>query len=176
MLLSSCLKQSIADAMLAKQNAGTPGSPGVATISYLVNGNTVALSVKDPDSQNPAAYQLGCSKTLYPGTTSTVYSFDCVSASGELTFMFLTDSLTPGNYKLSGAYDMFVLGYNGANEYLHAPTDSISFNITSYAKGHLSGNFSGQLTPIVQAGLSLEASGPPVSITKGNFKDVPVFY
>lgn len=161
--------------MMAEEQAAK-GSPSVATMTYAVNGNIVTNTVIDPDSQNPAAYQLGCSKTLYQGTTSTVYNLDCVSATGELTFTFLTDSLTVGNYNLTGAYDMFVLSYNGANEYVYAATDSISFNITSYTKGHISGNFSGQLTPLVQSGFSIQADGPPVSITKGNFKDVPVFY
>src|SRR5579872_7010538 len=60
--LSSCLKQSIADAMLAKQRSGTQGgnSPSVATMTYSVNGNTVTTSVNDPDKQMPASYQLGC--------------------------------------------------------------------------------------------------------------------
>lgn len=180
MLLSSCLKQSIADAMLAKQNSGTQGNgPGVATMTYAVNGNTVTTTVKDPDSQNPTLYQLGCSKTLYPGTTSTVYSLDCLSTTGEMTFTFFTDSLTVGNYNYTSVYgDMFVLSYNGTNEYVHAPADSISFNITSYTKGHISGNFSGRLTPMVAAGYPVNTYGTSgsVLITKGTFKDVPVFY
>ncbi|HEV9037815.1 MAG TPA: hypothetical protein VGQ51_14370, partial [Puia sp.] len=95
LLLSSCLKQSIADAMIANEQSGTQGSgPGVATMSYSVNGAAVTTSIKDPDSQSPTAYQLGCSKTLYPGTTSTIYSLDCLSNSGEMTFTFFTDSLT----------------------------------------------------------------------------------
>ena len=110
-LLSSCLKQSIVDAMIASQQSGAQGSgsPGVATMTYAVNGNTVTNSVKDPDSQMPTAYQLGCSKTLYPGTSSTVYILDCVGTTGEMTFTFPTDSLTVGNYIYTGVYaDLFV--------------------------------------------------------------------
>ena len=181
LLLSSCLKQSIADAMLAKQNSGTQGggSPGVATMTYSVNGNTVSNSVNDPDSQSPAAYQLGCSKTLYPGTNSTIYSLDLLSTSGEMSFTFFTDSLKVGNYSYTSAYgDMFVLSYNGTDEYVHASADSISFNITSYTKGHINGNFSGRLTPMVTAGYPTNTYGAPgsVLITKGVFKDIPVFY
>ena len=178
--LSSCLKQSIADAMIADQNPGAQSGnhPGVATMTYLVNGNTVTNSVSDPDLQSPNAYQLGCSKTFY-GPGSTVYTLDCVSSSGEFAFTFGTDSLTVGNYSYTGVYgDLFVVSYNGTNEFLHVPTDSISFNVTSYSQGHISGNFSGRLTPMISAGNPNNVYGTPgsVLITKGSFKDVPVFY
>ncbi|HVS97023.1 MAG TPA: hypothetical protein VHE54_11085 [Puia sp.] len=178
-LLSSCLKQSIADAMLAKQQSGGSGSPAVATMTYAVNGNTVTNSVKDPDSQSPTAYQLGCSKTIYPGTSSTVYILDCVTASGEMTFTFPTDSLAVGNYSYSGvAAELFVLSYNGTDAFLYVPTDSVGFNVTSYTKGHISGTFSARLTPMVTAGYPNNTYGTPgsVIVTKGSFKDVPVFY
>ena len=174
--LSSCLKQSIADAMIADQNPGS--HPGVATMTYMVNGNTVTNSVSDPDSQSPNAYDLGCSKTLY-GPNSIVYELDCVTSSGEMGFTFYTDSLTVGNYSYTGIYgDLFVLSYNGTDEFLHVPSDSISFNITSYSQGHISGNFSGRLTPMISAGNPNNTYGAPgsVLITKGSFKDVPVFY
>ena len=178
--LSSCLKQSIADAMIADQNPGTQGGnhPGVATMTYLVNGNTVTTSVNDPDSQSPNSYQLGCSKTPV-GANGIVYSLDCLSNTGELAFTFITDSLTVGNYSYTGIYgDLYVALYNGTNEFLHVPTDSISFNITSYSQGHISGNFSGRLTPMISAGNPNNTYGAPgsVLITKGSFKDVPVFY
>jgi len=178
-LLSSCLKQSIADAMLANERSGTQGSgPDVATMSYAVNGTTVTVSVQDPDGQSPTAYQLGCSKMLYPGTTTTFYSLDCLG-SGEMSFAFYTDSLAVGNYSYIANYgDMYFATYNGTAEYVHAPADSLSFNITSYTKGHISGNFSGKLTPLATAGYPTNTYGAPgsVLITKGTFKDVPVFY
>jgi|SRR5450432_2175321 len=178
--LSSCLKESIADAMLEEQkSANQGGSPAVATMTYVINGNTVTNSVSDPDSQSPTYYQLGCSKTLYPGTNNSIYSLDCVSTSGEFTFTFGTDSLTVGNYLYTGiSGDLFVLSYNNTDEFVHVPTDSISFNVTSYSKGHISGNFSGRLTPMISAGNPDNTYGTPgsVLITKGSFKDVPVFY
>ena len=39
LFLSSCLKQSIADAMIANQNSETQA--GAATMTYMINGNTV---------------------------------------------------------------------------------------------------------------------------------------
>ena len=84
--LSSCLKQSIADAMIAEQNSGTRG--GVATMTYSVKGNTVTTSVGNADGQDPRGYQLGCSKTIYPGTSNTVYILECLSNSGEMTYTF----------------------------------------------------------------------------------------
>ena len=178
---SSCLKQSISDAMIASQNSGTQGgsSPGVATMTYAVNGNLVTNTVNNPDSQSPTSYLLGCSKTVYPGTNSMVYSLDCLSTSGEMTNTFFTDSLAVGNYTYTGTYgDMFVLSYNGTDEFVHDPADSISFNVTSYSNGHISGNFSGRLTPMIMAGNPNNTYGTPgsVLITKGSFIDVPVFY
>jgi len=178
--LSSCLKESIADAMLEEEKpANSGGSPAVATLTYTINGNAVTVSVNDPDNQSPSGYQLGCSKTVYPGTSNTVYILDCVGQTGELTFMFPTDSLAVRNYGYTGIYgDLFVLGYNNEDEFVHNTKDSISFNITSYDKGHISGNFSGMLTPMVAAGYPDNVYGSPgsVLITKGSFKDIPVFY
>jgi hypothetical protein len=177
LFLSSCLKQSIADAMMDKQNSAN--SAGAATMTYVINGNTVTVSVNDPDSQSPTAYQLGCSKTTDPGTNSIYYGLDCVSASGEMGFAFGTDSLTVGNYTYTGFYgDLFVTSYNGMDAFLHDPSDSISFQITSYSQGHISGNFSGRLSPMVTSGYPNNTYGSPgsVLITAGSFKNVPVFY
>ena len=147
-LLSSCLKQSIPDAMLASQNSGGQGG-ATATLSYKINGNAVNISVNDAESQNPNYYTLGCTK-------SAGYSLDALSSSGEFTFTFYTDSLTIGNYKYTG----------------------MSFNVTSYKNGLISGNFSGQLTPMISAGNPNNTYGVPgsVLITNGSFLNVPVFY
>jgi len=178
--LSSCLKQSIADAMIDDQYSNGGNSPRVATMSYAVNGNTVTTTVNYPDNQSSTGYELGCSKTFYPGTNSTIYNLDCVSTSGELTFTFFTDSLTVGNYTYTSGMggDLFVLDYNNTSAFVHAPVDNISFNVTSYSKGHISGTFTGKLTPMVSAGYPTNTYGTPgsVLITKGSFKDVPVFY
>ena len=170
-LLPSCLKQSIPDAMLASENSGGQGDV-TATLSYKINGNAVNITVSDAGSQDPNSYTLGCTK--FGG-----YILDGVSSSGEFTFNFGTDSLTIGNYIYTGIYgDMFFIDYNNQNEYAHAPTDSMSFNVTSYKNGLISGNFSGQLTPMISAGIPYNTYGAPGStlITNGSFKNVPVFY
>lgn len=170
-LVSSCLKQSIPDAMLDSKNSGGQGST-TATLSYKINGNPVDISVGNAESQDPNAYTLGCTK-------STGYVLDGVSNSGETTFTFYTDSLTVGNYSYTGNYgDMYFISYNGQDEYVHAASDNMSFNITSYKNGLISGNFSGQLTPLVSAGNPNNTYGASGSIliTNGNFKNVPVFY
>jgi hypothetical protein len=71
-----------------------------------------------------------------------------------------------------------MLSFNGTNEYVHVPSDSMSFNITSYKDGRISGNFSGQLTPMVVAGYPNNTYGAPgsVLVTNGSFQNVPVFY
>ena len=124
-LFSSCLKQSIPDAMLAAKNSGGQASV-TATLSYEVNGNAVNISVNDADNQDPNYYTLGCSK-------SGNYALQALSGSGELAFTFYTDSLTTGNYNYTGIYgDSFMLSYNGEDEYVHVASDSMSFNIVSY--------------------------------------------
>jgi hypothetical protein len=170
-LLSSCLKQSIPDAMLAAKNSGGK-APVTATLSYEVNGNAVNISVDDADHQDRNYYTLGCSG-------SGGYALQALSNSGELAFVFYTDSLTTGNYNYTGIYgDMFILSFNGTDEFVHVASDSMSFNIVSNKDGHISGNFSGQLTPMITAGNPYNIYGDPgsVSITNGTFQNVPVFY
>jgi hypothetical protein len=171
--LSSCLKQSIPDAMLGPKSPGGRGKV-TATLSYNINGNAVNISVNDADNQSTIPYYtLGCSKN--PG----YYSLDAISNSGETGFSFYTDSLAVGNYKYLGTYgDMFFIDYYNTAEYVHAPSDSMSFNITSYNNGHISGNFSGVLTPLITPGTTNNIFGDPgsVLITNGSFKNVPVFY
>ena len=89
-LFSSCLKQSIPDAMLGTQNSGGQGGP-TATLSYYVNGNLEKLSVSDADSQDPNYYTLGCTK-------SNGYNFDALTDAGEFTFTFYSDSLVAVSY------------------------------------------------------------------------------
>src|SRR5205085_5619282 len=127
-------------------------------LSYEVNGKPVNISVNDADNWNGSFYTLGCSKNAGD------YALDAVSISGEFTFNFYTDSLTTGNYKYTGAYgDLYIMEYNGTNEYVHAASDSMSFNITSYTNGRISGNFSGVLTPLITAGNPYNIFGTPGS-------------
>ncbi len=167
-VLPSCLKQSITDAILDSKKSGT------ATLSYKINGNAVNISVNDADNQITYPYYiLGCTKD------AGFYSLSGISDGVETSFLFYTDSLTVGNYKYLGTYgDMFFIDYHNTPEYVHAPSDSMSFNITSYNNGHISGNFSGVLTPLVTAGTFNNIFGDPgsVSITNGSFENIPVYY
>lgn len=170
-LLSACLKQSIPDAMLNSENSGGQGNV-TATLSYKVNGSAVNISVSNAESQDPNYYTLGCTKSVD-------YNLDGLSSSGEITFTFYTDSLTIGNYIYTSNYgDWYFISYNGQDEYTHGPSDSMSFNVTSYKNGLISGNFSGQLTPMISAGNPNNIYGAPGSIliTNGSFQNVPVFY
>lgn len=169
-LFSSCLKQSISDAMLNAENGEMKSI--TATLSYKINGNSVNIQVDDADKQS-GNYTLGCSKA------TGYYALQALSDFGETSFIFYTDSLTNGNYKYTANYgDMFFIDYNNTNEFVHAPSDSMSFNITSYDNGHISGNFSGKLTPLITAGNPNNIYGEPgsVLITNGSFQNVPVFY
>jgi hypothetical protein len=142
-----------------------------ATLSYEVNGNPVSISV--PDARNQAGYTLAVSK--YLGT----YMLEGESSSGQIIFGFYKDSLATGIYTYSGSYgDMYFINYNGTDEYVHAYSDSLSFNILSHKDGVISGNFSGRLTPLISAGSVSNIYGAPgsVLITKGSFQNVPVFY
>ncbi len=166
--LSSCLKQSIPDAILGKKNAGNI----TATLSYKLNGNDVRISVADADNQSTYPYyKLGCSKN------SGYYNLAAITDAGETTFSFYTDSLAVANYKYPGTYgDMFFIDYYNTAEYVHAPSDSMSFNITSYKNAHISGNFSGALTPLLDPNNNIFGTSGSVLITNGSFENVPVFY
>jgi len=166
-LLSSCLKESIPDAMLGDQRSGKGGT---ATLSYELNGNPVKISVANAN-QDAVSFTLGCRKS--PG----LYVLSGLSVSGETTFLFYTDSLTTMEYTYRGG-EMFFISYDGQNEFVQAPTDYLSFTITSYDKGYISGTFLGQLTPLISAGNPNNIFGTPssIKITKGSFKNVPVFY
>lgn len=168
---SSCLKQSIADAMLESKGAKTGSA--TATLSYDLNGAHVQMTVANAGNQNPNSYTLGCSKS------AGFYSLSALNSSGETTFVFYTDSLTTIKYTYTGSYgDMYFISYNGQDEYVHAASDNLGFTITSYNKGYISGSFSGQLTPMITAGNPNNTYGSPgsVRITNGSFQNVPVFY
>jgi hypothetical protein len=163
-LFSSCLKQSISDAMLNK-----PGSQNkvTATMSYEVNGSPVAISIQDANNPLANNHQLECLK-------SNGYLFSGVSNSGDLVFTFYTDSLKLQNYR----YTSMDLGPTyvttfGNPQYLYGPADYMSFMITSYTNGHISGNFTGKLTPQMN---NIYGTAGSTLITNGSFKNVPVIY
>jgi hypothetical protein len=168
-LLSSCLKQSIPDAMLGisgKKNKVT------ATLSYEINGTLVSVSVDDADHQGPGVHRLECIK-------SGGYVLSAISSSGEFVFTFYTDSLKVGSYNYTSIYGpMYVTDFQGRPQYVYGPTDNMSFNVTTYNDGHISGNFSGQLTPMIMARYPDNIYGDPgsVSIKNGSFNNVPIVY
>lgn len=171
-LFSSCLKESIADAMLSSNNGGRGGSGTTAILRYKINGTPVNISVKDADNQNPNYYTLGCAK-------SNGYSLDALSITGEFSFVFYSDSLITGTYNYIGRDgDMYFIRYNGTDEYVHDPLDSMSITIAKYDKGHISGYFSGKLTPLVASSTinNIYGAGGSVLITDGSFQNIPVFY
>lgn len=165
-LLPSCLKQSIPDAMLGI----TKRSKVTATLSYSVNGNPVQLSVSDADYQLRNSYQLGCEKQ------SGFYILTGLTNTGDFNCFFYTDSLTIGNYNFNRSWGtMYFMNYNGTNGYVYNTADSLSVNVTSYRDGHISGNFSGLLTPLIDANRDVYGNST-IFITNGSFTDVPVFY
>ncbi|MEJ0103991.1 MAG: hypothetical protein WDO19_16130 [Bacteroidota bacterium] len=162
-LLSSCLKQSIPDAML-----GTSGKKTriTATMSYEINGNLVTISVDDADHQGPGIHTLECVK-------SNGYVLSAVSGYGEFVFTFLTDSLKVGSYNYPAAWGpTYVTDFQGP-QYVYNPTDNMNFDVTQYKDGHISGNFSGQLTPMINGVYGVPSS---VLIKNGSFNNVPIVY
>ncbi|MEO7047334.1 MAG: hypothetical protein ABI091_18675 [Ferruginibacter sp.] len=172
-LFSSCLKQSIPDAILSSRRAASAGI--TATLSYKVNGQSVNMSLPDAINQNPLyTHSLYCRKM----PAYLTYDFGSSDGAVETTFIFYTDSLTTKKYTFTGGGDVFFIDYNNINEYAHAVTDSLNFTITSYDKGLISGSFYGQLTPYnvdSNSNGTWGASGS-TKITEGTFKNVPVFY
>jgi len=167
--LTSCYKRSIADAML-----GISGSKQTltATLSYEINGNPVTISVKDADNQFVGSRTLYCEK-------SGGYILSGISNSGEFVFTFYTDSLKLGDYKYTSNYGpMYVTSFESKPQYVYSPGDNMDFTVTSHMDGHISGKFSGQLTPAISQGYPNNIYGTPgsVMIKNGSFNNVPVFY
>ncbi|MFT3751170.1 MAG: hypothetical protein QM768_22855 [Agriterribacter sp.] len=169
---ASCLKQSIPDAMLAAKRDGV-AAESTATLSYEIKGIPVQISVPNAGSQNSLYATLSCVK--FPG----FYALSGISNTGDISFRFYTDSLTLGDYTYNGSYgEEFFISYNGESEYSIVATDYLTFSVTSYENGRISGTFSGQLTPVISDGNNGFANGEynSTKITKGIFKNVPVFY
>jgi hypothetical protein len=166
-LLSSCLKQSIPDAMLgiSKKNKIT------ATMSYEINGNPVTISVDDADRQDFTYPTLACIK-------QGGYILEAISNSGDFGFTFYADSLKVGNYNYPSNWGtMYITTYQGQVCYVYGPTDNMNFNVTSYKDGHISGNFTGQLTPMIAAGFpNIYGTPGSILIRNGTFKNVPIVY
>jgi hypothetical protein len=175
-MLSSCLKQSIADAMLASMNVSNSGN--FAVMSYDVNNNPVTITaINNYDGQMLTTDSfVRCTKTADYYGNPVDYNIQALSTSGNrFDFDIYTDSLTVGNYSFDSLligipYDVLV--YNNITSAIYSSTDTLSINITSYSKGYINGNFTARLTP------DLGIWGTPGStvITNGSFKNVQVFY
>jgi len=165
LLFSSCLKQSIADAMLNKSGKQ---SKVTATLNYEINGKKETVIVEDADNQIMGSRRLYCEKSGGYVLSAIVSSFDFI-------FTFHTDTLKVGNYKYTSNYGpMYVTTFQRYPNYVVSPTDHMSFTVTSHIDGHISGTFSGQLTPAI----SQNMYGTPgsVLIKNGTFTNVPVYY
>jgi hypothetical protein len=163
-LLSSCLKQSIPDAMLG--NSGKKNKI-TATLSYEINGNPVSIIVDDADNQLPGFRKLECVK-------SNGYVLAALGNSGDFVFTFFTDSLKVASYNFPGTWGpMYITTFQGVPHDVYYPTDNMNFNVTTHQDGHISGNFFGKLTPVIG---NIPGAPGSVSIEKGIFKNVPVFY
>jgi hypothetical protein len=115
-LLTSCLKHSIADAMLDEKEA----KKITATFSYKVNGTPISLSVPDADNPLTNGGRLNCHKT-------NVYILGTAIDYGDFVFTFYTDSLKVGNYKYTKADlgETYMMRH-GYNQYLYGPNDYIA--------------------------------------------------
>ena len=169
-VLSSCLKQSIADAMLNR--SGQQANNITASLSYEINGKLVKISVEDADHQAPTYRRLSCEKSVG-------YVLSGAGSEGAIVYTFFTDSLKVGSYNYPSNFGpLYVTDFKGVPQYVYGPTDHMNFTVTSYKDGHISGNFSGQLTPAVIAGYpdNVYGTSGSVLIKNGSFSNVPVIY
>lgn len=174
-VLSSCSKQSIADAMLQKEEQGSGG--GSISMSYQVNGALVKTVVSDAANQG-SLKKLVCQKSFYDINGMNYYRFvlSLGSTSSELVFLFYTDSIRTTNYVYrSSSGTQHFLYYNNINGYIHDATDSMSINITTNTNNRISGNFSGRLTPDGPTPNTYGAAGS-IAITNGTFENIPLVY
>ena len=162
--MSSCLKQSIPDAM-----RGLSGKQSriTATLSYEINGEPVSITVDDADHQGTGIHTLECVK-------SNGYILSAVGSSGELVFTFLTDSLEVGSYNYPAAWGQtYVTDFQGTPQYVYNPSDNMNFFVSQYKDGHINGTFSGQLTPMPN---NMPGDPGSVLIKNGLFNNIPIVY
>ena len=168
LLLTSCLKESISDSLLASTNPATPSGP-VATFSYDLNGQHV--------SYDEGIY---CDRTIISPSTYPTYILGSESSNGgDFVFTLPTDTLTVADYHYKLSYtgaDIYVLSSSLGNCYLNSAGDSVDLNITSYSNGYISGNFSFVLTPALSEGPTIFGTPGSVIITNGVFQNMPVVY
>lgn len=140
------------------------------TFSYQVNGTPVNLTIEDVDNTVANDHQLECVKT------NQLYTLTAGAGQGDFEFIFLTDTLKLQTYQFTAAiFGPWYVMSAGPPQYVYSASDYVSFTITSYSNKHISGNFSGRLTPQLSAGTPViwGTSGSTV-ITNGSFTNVPV--
>ena len=171
LFFTSCLKESIPEAMANKKNG--PKVP--ASFSFKVNGITKSYSVEDVRKESGyASPSFSCTKTAGR------YNIFGKVEIGAAYFSIFTDSLSVRNYTYTpadiGSTAVADTGY--LPFYIYAPTDRISINISSHSNGYISGNFTALLTPVIDGSRIPYTYGAPssIAITEGSFKNVPVFY
>src|SRR4051794_12662022 len=117
--LSSCLKETIPGAMLKAEEQRLGGSE--ISTSYQVNGALVQTTVNDANNNSWGYHRLSCEKATYSVNNNGnyyCYVLSLVSTSGELSFLFYTDSLQTKNYVYLGSYGTeHFLYYNNTNGY-----------------------------------------------------------
>jgi len=155
--------------------APSPDTSGY--IKYKVNGNLV--TIKNTDAAN-SDHILCTKQTRLNAYTPTMYLLSGVKdSSNGFGIGIVSDSLLVGNYNLKDGSTLTI--YNGQLSELGGigSGDSLNVNITSYSKGLISGNFSGQFSLVpnpAPAGPIDWSSLPKTAITEGEFKNIKCLY
>lgn len=159
-------------------SSASPGTSPVPDtkgyIQYKMNGNLV--TIKNTDTEN-ADHILCTKQTQLNVYTPTMYLLSAVNdGSNSFDFAIVSDSLLVGNNNIVDAD----LKYNGQlSQFGDVSIDSLNVNITSYSKGLISGNFSGQLSLLpnpIPTGPIDWSSLPKTTITEGEFKNIKCIY
>lgn len=145
-------------------------------IQYKANGNLV--TIKNTNTAN-SDHILCTKQTQLNAYTPTIYLLSGVKdSSNSVYFGIETDSLLVGNYNIK-IPDASIKINGQRSELGDVGSDSLNVNITSYSKGLISGNFSGQLSVLpnpIPAGPLDWSSLPKTSITEGEFKNIKCIY
>jgi hypothetical protein len=145
-------------------------------LQYKVNGNLVTIKNTDTANLDHVAFT---KQTRINAYTPTIYLLSGVKDSNNSVYFGIeTDSLLVGNYNIK-IPDASIKINGQRSELGDVGSDSLNVNITSYSKGLISGNFSGQLSVLpnpIPAGPLDWSSLPKTSITEGEFKNIKCIY
>jgi hypothetical protein len=141
-----------------------------ATMQYKVNGELVTMT----------SAQAGTPITFYKFQFSGSPTNYDLEGGGIAGFTILSDSLRVGNYVYDSASQYLPAFMSDGREQsaLHFSGDNININITRYANGYISGNFTAKLSPTpAQRALLYDYSRKGTTlITEGLFTNVPCIY